>query len=414
MNHSFQSFGSFCVVFLCIISLGVSGCENPGPVGSGLTDSGGEVETDTLIINGVESISAPSYSGALPYFSAGQFDDPLFGNLMARGLIKPNLPPQSDTAKTMNENATMLMRLELDNDQVYGDSTADQRFSIYEVSELWRGRALKVNDDITIDQNNKLGEFTIGFTDSLTVNLSEMAPDWVNRYYQFAKDTTNADSSYKYGMYGLALVPENSNKVVPVNIQTSGFVIQNPEADTFSVGSNQWGYTLQRGSNTSIPQGSAPFYSTYEQVLHFSDLGLSDVDISVTGLSRAEMIFHQNTSIMEQTLQSASDQRPQEQTVYLHLANPANIPDNIDPGPPVDGFLRVQGTYVPSDGTYRFDVTNMVGRILQEGIPENKEFFVTFPNNGIIKPGLVYTDSDQVLMKNKPKIVITSLKNSNS
>ncbi len=412
MNHSFQSVGSFGIVFLCILIVGITGCENPGSVGSGLSGPGGEVETDTLFLDGVESISTPSYSGAQNYYSAGQFDDPLFGNLLATGFVKPGLLAPNDTAKVMQENATMLMRIKLDNEQVYGDSTADQQFSIYEVKDLWRGRALKVNDDLAIDQNKKLGEFTVGFTDSLDVNLSGMAPDWVNRYRQYT-DTTNADSTYKYGMSGLALVPENSNKIVPIDIQASSFVIQNPEADTFSVGSNQWGYTLQRDSDTSIPQGSTPFYSTYEQVLHFTDIGLSELDLSVTGLSRAEMIFRQNTSIMEQTLESASFRasRPQERTVYLHLANPANIPENIDPGAPLDNFARVQGVYLPSDGSYRFNITNMIGRILQEGFPKGKEFFVTFPNDGVIKPGLVYTDSDGVSPELKPKIIITSLKN---
>lgn len=413
MKHSLQSFGSLCVAFICIISLALSGCENPGSVGSDLTDSGGDVETDTLIINGVQSVSANSYSGALPYFSMGQFDDPLFGNTLASGFIKPGLP--ADSAQNMDENATMLMRLLLDNMQAYGDSTADQQFSIYEVDEAWRGRALKVNDDLAIDQSNKLGEFTIGFTDSIDVDLSAMAPDWVDRYRQFT-DTTNADSLYKYDMFGLALVPENSNKIVPIDVSTSRFVIQNPDSDTVSVGSNQWGYTVQRGSNTSFPEGTVPLHSTYENVLNFSDLGLSELDLSVTGISRAEMIIKQNNTVMEQTLQSASANahRPEERSVFLHLADPNNIPDNIDPGAPVDNFLKVQGVYSPSDGTYRFDVTNLIGRVVQQGLPDGNEFFITFPNDGIIKPALIYTDSDQVSFENKPKIVITSLKNSSS
>ena len=56
-------------------------------------------------------------------------------------------------------------------------------------------------------------------------------------------------------------------------------------------------------------------------------------------------------------------------------------------------------------------MTGLVENLLRNGNDEGREFYVTFPNQGSIKPSLIYTDSDQAPADKKPKIIITSLKN---
>jgi hypothetical protein len=410
MDNPFQHVSSLFLIFICCISLGISGCENPGAVGSGLTDPESEVIIDTLVIDGVQAVNPNSYSGELSFFSAGQYDDPVFGSMTARGFLKPALPSDADT---MRADAKMLLRIMLDGNQIYGDTEAAQQFDIYEIDELWRDRALMINDDIQVNTGTQIGSFTVGIgEDSVTTELSQ---SWVDKYRQYT-DTTNADSLYKYNMSGLALVPNNGGKIVPLRADSTSFIIQHPEADTFDVSLNQWGYTLERGGNTSFPQGSVPLYSTYESILNFKDLGISELDVPPPGLSRAELVLYQNEAAMEQGLPAKprAEQRPESITIDLHLAEPEYIPENIDPGVPLNqgqSVFRVQGSYSASNNAYRFDITNMVERIIRSGSPENREFYVTFPNDGIIKPGLIYTDVAQVPERFKPKVIITSLKN---
>ncbi|WP_445665483.1 hypothetical protein [Fodinibius sp. AD559] len=393
--------------------VGFSACENPGSVGSDITGPTSEVVQDTLIIDGLTSVDATSYSGEQNFFSAGSFDDPLFGSMDVTGYLKPNLPASSDTMKADGE---LLLRIMYNLGQVSGDSVGTQQFGLYQIDQYWRDRVLKVNDKLSLGQ--KLGEFSVGSEDSLMINLSDLASEWVDKYRTYAEDskadeTGSVDSTYKYDAHGLALVPQNSTKILPLYRDSTRFVIEHPEADTFDVSLNRWGYYLNRGSNTTIPQGSIPLHSTYENVLNFKRLGIDQLDIQVSGLSRAILVLNENTDALEQSLsgEPSTIKRAKEQVAYLHLADPEGLPENIDPGAPLNSPTRLQGSYSVENGTFRFDVTRLVENIIRNGFPEDREFFITLPNNGVIKSTLIMTDDDQVPAGLKPKIIITSLKN---
>lgn len=404
----------FLLIVVFSILVGISACENPGSVGGDLTDPVSEVVQDTVLINNVRAVDATSYSGELNYFSAGSYEDPLLGSINVTGYLKPNLPSENDTIKT---DAEVFLRLMYDSGKVYGDSVASQQFDLYQIDEYWRDRALKVDNELALG-SQKLGEFSVGTEDSLMVNLSEIAPQWVDEYRSYAQDskedtTSAADSAYVYEAHGLALVAQNSEKIMPFYRESSQFVIQHPEADTFDVPLNRWGFHLGRGNNSAVPQGSLPLHSTYESVINFEELGISGLDIQPAGLSRAVLVLYENTSALEQSMagEPSTAKRAKEQTAYLHLANPEGVPENIDPGAPLNNPTRLQGAYLEDDGTFRFDVTNLVDNILRNGFPEDREFFITLPNDGGVKSTIILDDSDQVPESLKPKLIITSLKN---
>ena len=262
-----------------------------------------------------------------------------------------------------------------------------------------------------MNSDNEIASFTVAQEDSINVELDSA---WVAKYRQYV-NAGATDSTYLQEFHGLAIVSNSSNKMIPVNREESNFIIQNPTGDTLDSPLGEWGYTLSRGT-TSFPQSSEPLYSTFESVFTLSDLNISDLDIQSSGLSRVELVLHENETAMQQSLQSEPDsvQRPREQTAFLHLANPSDIPENIDPGVPVDNINKIQGVYSEESGSYRFDITSLAEQILRNGMPQNREFYVTFSNNGIVKPSLIYTDSNQTPAGKKPKIIITSLKNTDS
>lgn len=401
-KHSiFQSLGVFYLTVVLVVLLGLSGCENPGSVGAGLTDPGAEVTVDTMTISGIDTTYTNSFAGSQTYFSAGEFDDPIFGTTSVIGMDLPNLPTAQDTIR---KDSKMYMRLSLDGNEVYGDSSASQDFDIYQIDEYWQAPDRLVNDAIKIDKSNKIASFSVAGQDSMDVQLSQ---SWYDKYYNYATDNSSeADSLYEHKLGGLALVPANSKKIIPLKSKFTDFVIISPDSDTVSVGMRKWAYSLDR-TNETYPAGSVPLYSTYERILNFN-LDLSNVTIEPSTISKAELIFYQNDSAMTQSLQSApsSVQRPPEKNIRLHLADPQNIPQNIDPGNPVTG-----GSYNANDGGYHLNITSIVQHILISGTPEGQKFYVTMSNNGIVTPSLLYTGSDKVPLSKRPKIIITYLKN---
>jgi len=366
------------------------------------------VVVDTLSGNyftGLTTRSFNYYSGDFQFFSAGEYDDPLFGNIRATGMIKPDLPAAASDSLT--ENSKMSMRLVLGGSQVYGDSLANQTFDVYEIDELWRGRTFKLYDNIALDQaNGPITSFTVGSEDSLDVPLPQ---EWVDKYRAYT-DTTNADSLYERDLFGLALVPTNdSNKIIAPNLNATRFSVINPVAeDTFGIGTDRWAYMLERGSS-SLPQSSVAIHSTKEQVLSFS-LDLSSFDVRAPDIARAELVLYQNNELMDQSMQSESPStnRPVVESVQLHLVNPDQLPENIIPGNPI-----ANGFYSTADEAFHFALTSQVQNILtNDNVLENNEFVVTLTTNGIIRSSVIYTD--EAPADKQPKLIITSLKNNSN
>lgn len=402
MDSIFRRTGSFFLVSVLIIFLGLAGCENPGSVGGDIGESRAEVVIDTLALNSLTSRSVNYYSGSFAFFSAGAFNDPVLGDITATGLIKPSLPAASDD--TLTNDSKMLMRIILEDSQVYGDSLAGQSFDIYEVDEPWRGQAVKLKDNLKLDEaNGPIASFTIGEEDSIDV---EMPSDWVEKYRGYASE--DKDSLYRFEQHGFALVPTNSNKIIAPSASPTRFVVQNPEADTFDVSLNQWAYTLDRDNSGSLPAGSLAWHSTNESMLGF-DVDLSVLGIQATDISNAELVLYQNNELMDSSLESepASVDRAEETTAQLYAVDPDGLPDNIIRTNPL-----ANGFYSDNDGAFHFSFTSQVQNLLESGLPAGREFVITLSNNGIIKSSIIYTA--EASSENKPKLIITSLKNSSN
>ncbi|HET6527931.1 MAG TPA: hypothetical protein VFG39_04195 [Balneolaceae bacterium] len=396
--NAFRSTGSLCIVLVVGVLL-MSGCENPGSVGGGLREDNTEIAIDTFAVDAINTSQFNWYSGAYSYFSAGSFNDPLFGSLDAIGMLKPRLPVIPDSID-IGAGTEVKMRIIMNDEQFYGDQTSPQQFEVYPISELWRSKAWKLKDDIQFDASQKVAEFVVTDEDSLDITLGST---WVQTYLDFAQDTSaTSDSTYKYEAYGLAIVPTNTSKVIPINSGSTRFVIETA-SDTLEASLARWAYSFDRG-NSTLPPSSLPLHSTYESVLSF-DLNLSEMDIQKVGISKAELVIYANTSALQSSL-PASAERPATSSAQLYIANPEFTPENIAMSDPVS-----TGTYSEDDNAYHFTITSIVQRILLDGIAENQEFYITFSNNGMIRSTLLFDESGPA--DKAPKLIITSLKNSN-
>ncbi|NGP75163.1 hypothetical protein G3570_00850 [Balneolaceae bacterium YR4-1] len=397
MSVARNNAAAFCLFFLVSVSgLILSACESPGSVGGSFTDPGTELKDTAFAVTGVETESYTTYSGRLNFFSAGQFNDPLFGNLNAQSYIKPSLPGL--TSDTLRSDLQMNLRLILDDNSLYGDTLSTADFDLVEIDQIWRGRAVELYDDIDLSQN-LVGSFSVDeATDSVDVPL---ASEWVQRYRAYYNTIgANRDSLYLYDFHGLALVPRNESKIIPFNPSRIRFVtIENGSDTSSSITPSQWAYTLDRSNATDAPTGSSKAISTFEEVLKF-DLDLSREDLGTVNISRVELVFYQNNQALQSSI-SGSARRPAVNSAGLYFSRPEDIPASLSTASALS-----RAFYNETDGSYRFDITGFTNGVLLDGTDDERSFYLTLQsNNGILGSSLLYNEDGPE--DKRPKIIVT-------
>lgn len=392
-------------LFLVLSCLIFSGCEDPGLVGGGFTETNTRIQVDTVQVNGVEAQQLIYYSGGLTYFSAGRFNDPAFGDLQAVGLIRPGLPGSDDAV--IEDDANVKLRLFFDQSFVYGDSLATAEFDVIELDQIWRGKTWQINDSVRLSGNSPVASFSIDEQDSIDVTLSN---SWVQSYRPyFENEEDSRDSLYRIEFPGLALVPRNSSKIIPFEAGECRLVIENTENDTLELPLNDWAYSLQRLNQQNAPAGTFKLHSTLEQVISF-DMGLTRDSLGAVNLARVELVLYENKEALISSLDQVSStaQRPPVSTPVLHLVEPEFVPIVLDRGSALS-----EGGYNEDDGSYRFNLTNFANSVILDGIrPELKFYMMLDENNGIIRSSLLY--NDQAPPGKQPQLIVTSVETQDS
>ena len=387
------------ILFTVFACLALSGCEDPGTVGSGFTDTGTEIEVDTMQVSDLQTERFSYFTGRLTFISAGRFNDPLFGDMEAVGLMRPAL--SSADSDTMQEEAGMRLRLFFDQDAFYGNSDGSAEFDLVELDQIWRGKAWKITDEAQLSVNPPLASFSVGAQDSVEVSLPGQ---WVEKYRNFFEsEAADRDSLYRIDFPGLALVPRNSAKIVPFFADSTRFIIENPDEDTVQVGLNDWAYSLDRDNRPPTPAGSFEAHSTLEHVFNF-DMQLNRDALGTVNISRVELVFFENRSLLSGSL-SSSEQRPGITGANLFLLEPDQAPAGLDVGSPV-----VSGQYVEEDGSIRFNLTTFVNSILLDDLASQLQYYVALQStDGIIRSSLLH--DNQGPPARQPKIIVTVIQN---
>jgi len=387
------------LLFSVLSCLALFGCEDPGVVGSGFVQTGTEIKVDTLDISNMETQQFSHFSGRLSFISAGRFDDPIFGDLEAIGLLKPGLT--SSGGDTMQTGANVKLRLFVNQAEAYGRQEAQAEFDLVELDQVWRGKEWRINDPVQLDAAGPVGSFTLDEQDSVDVTLSSQ---WAEKYRNFFEsEAADRDSLYRVQFPGLAVVPRNSARIIPFYADSSRFIIENPDEDTLEVSPGDWAYSLNRINQQAPPSGTFMTHSTLENVFNF-DMQLDREALGSVNISRVELAFFEDADFLANSL-PAGAVRPGIGNARLHLAEPGNVPVAIDPGTPV-----VTGQYNPDDNSIRFNLTTFVNGVLLDEISPSLKFYVTIQtNNGIIRSSALY--NNQGPAARKPKLIVTSIQN---
>ena len=389
----------FPIIIAVFASLLVYSCDKPGIVGSGLVPSNGNVVIDTIPLTNYVTSKIELYSGDRIDYSAGIYNDKLFGNVQATGLVQPSLvlPSNIDTLKPDDK---IYMRFYIDS--VYGDTNQTVTFDLEEASQRWRGRSWTV-DSIPPASGNVITSFDVGHDDSIDV---QMPQSWVSKYRSVlysSNDASVRDSIFNIKEPGFILVPKTNGKIVSFQGQNTNLIIH----DSVAVNAKTWAYSVKRTNETSVGDSLSQIYSTFSRVPSIKIDVKSDTTLTINGdtlntkaLSRVEMALYEDSTMMQNTL-PANNVRPKVSNINIYYLESDQINFDVLKGP-----IGVAARN-PKDGSFRYNLTGQINDIMLGHSNKGRFYFVPEGNSGIIYSLLLRTP--QSVVRN-PKLIITSVK----
>ena len=400
------------LVLVAIVAFQLVGCQDSGSVGADVGDPIADLNIDTLEVTGFQTQPLEAYTGNLGFFSAGQFQDPHFGNITARALIKPRLAPNGGTS-FFDQDTEMQLRLVFNQEAIYGDSLASMQFDLVEVAELWRGPAWRINDEVDLVEGATVASFSVAGEDSIDIPLST---EWKEKYGDFYdRSGDNRDSLYARQFFGLALVPQNSGKIIPINSTESNFIATEVESATandfdLTIALNNAAFSVDR-NGTASNAGSFNLFSTYEQIINF-DYDFSTENLGSSAIAKAELVIYRDNLVLEESINQAGPNavRPDPSFLKLHLLEGDELPQSLNQ--PVGAGQQpfpVAGVYREKDEAYHFLLTDRINAGILENLRDSLRFYITQGNkDGIIRSNVLFNGADG---SKSPKLIITYTNN---
>ena len=393
-----KSISKAAVTWRLILSVLIVGsfisCEDTNTVGGGVVEPSA-IRVDTIFISDFNQRSSDMYSGQLSNMPIGYYNDQLFGTFNATGYIRPNLlssslSPVSDTTKLklLLENKTFLS---------LGDTTSSVNYSIYKVTERWRGRTLLSSDNINYDELELAGSFTYQNEESITVNLSDSISAEYIRFVNNEND--NRDSLYNAEFFGLAVVPDqNSSQIMFPDISSSRFFfVDGSSNDTTRLTVADYGFTLERQNEPSF----ADRYYLNSNLESYYSLNFSEIanTIGSKNILNAEVYLYEDTTQVNNSL-PVNHVRP-----ALNLIDMKSIDD-----PEFKYELQFSGTDYfgfrdSTDNAFVLNITTHINEYLFGELESEDLYLIINPNGGLLKSSIFYdTNSSDAL---KPKLILT-------
>lgn len=395
--------GSFSLyISLLALLFIINGCEDPGSVGSEYVDRP-ELQYDTLSVENTQLLSYSGYSGRLSFIPMGSYADPVFGDISANALFKPILAPAVSDSIELGDFSMQLF-VSLDSLETYGDTLSSSNFTLYEITQPWRGRALRMNEDIQYN-TNPVGTFSInpGASSLYVQNLSDTWVDKYKCYYTNCNELAQIDSVYNYEFGGLIAVSDDGNSKIEFGIASeSQFVFINEAGtDTVDVPLRDWGYTLDR-ANQNVPANTFALHSTLEGMAKISMplQALKDGTAS-RNILRADIVFYEAEEELQTSL-PANHQRPR-----INGVNFGPVPTDDPVYEYQFGAISFFGVKNDGDAGYEINITNYINNVLFGD--ESREVLVLNLGSatGALRSSVFYDETAPEHLR--PKIIITSL-----
>lgn len=395
--------GSFSLYISLLALLFIfNSCEDPGSVGSEYVDRP-ELQYDTLSIDNTQLLNYAGYSGRLSFIPMGSYSDPLFGEVSANALFKPLLAPAVADSIELGD-FSMQLHIRLDTLQTYGDTLSSSTFTLYEVTQPWRGRALRLDEDLQ-HGTNPVGTFTIAAGAS-AITVDNLSDTWVDKYkcyYTNCNDRAQIDSVYNYEFGGLIAVPDDGNSKIEFGLASeSQFTfISEAETDTVDVPLRDWGYTLERGQQ-NLPQHTFALHSTLESMTKIvMPLQALKDGTSSRNILRADVVFYEAENELLSSL-PANHHRLRINGINL---GPVAIDDPVYQYQ--FGNISFFGIRTEDEIGYEINVTNYINNVLFGNESRDELILGIGSSTGALRSSIFYDETAPEHLR--PKIIITSL-----
>ncbi|MEX0719768.1 MAG: hypothetical protein WD059_03810 [Balneolaceae bacterium] len=402
MSSKNKGFTSLCIPLLTLLIL-FTGCEDPGSVGGEFIDKQ-ELTFDTLSISGIQTQSFSGYTGRLNFVTMGKYSDPIFGDIDATAILKPDISASLPEGDQLHEDYSMKLELVIDSINTYGDTFSEANYTIYEVASQWNGATYRFDSELDYNNTTPVGTFNLNDegVDTVVVDLSDEWKDVFAGFYH--NEGSGADSSYRHDFHGLALVADDgTNKISFPNINSSRFLaINNVDPDTTNFSIRDWAYTLDRTGETTQEDVSV-LHTTLEKMLliNLDEFLNQFVD---ENFIRAEILLQEATEELE---------------LLVHEnrlgVNSLRIDIGYEEDPAYEFQLGGAETigFKDSDNSFRINLTNYLNNSVY-GSEDRTEFYIGVGSNtdelrstGILRSTLIYNETASEALR--PKIIITSL-----
>lgn len=379
---------------ITLLSLFVA-CEDPGSVGGDFVEKS-EISIDTIIVANLIESNEDAYLGRLSRSASGRFVDDTFGEIEAISFFKPSISRSSDT--TIFDNSTELnLRLQILENEFYGDTTSVSSYNIYRVSSFWRGSAFTNSDDITYDAGELIGQFTDAEIDTNGFVFVPLTGTWKDDYINyFNMPDETRDEAYKEGDYGLAIVPDVGNSKIVYN----SYGLSNVTAyaqDTTSHIILDWATDIDL-NNAVVNPDRVVLSSLFDTIYKINLSDLAD-QIPNSNFVRAELIFKEDTLAITSTLEE-HEVRSDILGLGLTLGPVDDVPYEI-------GFGALDISATLEDDLYRFTLTTLLNNYFFGDLEISEVYIFMSVSQGNIGYSSLY--SDDADPDDAPKLIIYSL-----
>ena len=361
------------LAFSIIILSTFIGCQDPGTLGGGFIDKT-DIDVDTLLVTNLSVSNQDAYLGRLGRSATGTYDDELFGSLESVSFFKPSIFRSADSV-AFDASTIFRLNLQLQEGEVYGDTTQAGNYSIYRVNALWRGSAFRNSMSINYDEAEVIGQFTDADVDTNGVVQVELTGSWKDEYISvFNEPDSTRDDLYKQNDFGLAIVPDAGNsKIIYAN-----YTLSNIEAfaeDTTSHFILDWGYDLERTVATANSE-RIMLQTTFNNVLRLDLSSLAD-EISDINFVRAELVFNRDTLSLNNTLQQ-NEVRSPSLGLGLSIGPLDDVAYEI-----AFGSIDLSAA-AREDGTFRYNITNILNSYIHGELSINDLYMYLSANQGTL------------------------------
>ncbi|MEO9886878.1 MAG: hypothetical protein ABJR05_09540 [Balneola sp.] len=369
-------------------------CENSNTVGGGVVDSAG-IRIDTVSIPDFQQNGSDIFSGKLQSLPIGEYNDPLYGSSRSIAYFKPSLGPARDASLSLLSD--FILKLQINNNLHYGDTSQVANYSVYKVTERWRGNTISSTDNISFDTSELLGSFSYQNEDSVSITLSQSLLEEYAEYVN--NDSSNVDSLYNFEFFGIAIVPDNvSAQIIYPNIIGSEFLtIRRSTQDSVSINLQDYAFTLDRQNTPMFP--NRLYLNNYLESFYSINFETVANNLSNENILRAELVLYEDADQISTSLPQ-NHIRPETRFLDLKFASESEL--RYDLQFTTTDFVGVLDT---TDNTFRFNVTNHINNYIF-GSPDERELYLNInPNGGIFNSTILFDNTSTAAMR--PKLILT-------